>query len=219
VRGLLRIMITVALLGGSVPAAADYVSEVVDRWRENTQAKPPNGLGPIKFGMTPSQLKRLCRRGWEPPKPVGNLLREHTAGCHRLPIDLGFEEYELTFHFYQNRLVSVALITSFVDGPGSNPFAHARSTLSSKYGNVPDRTDEYRNSDNPVVQKILDGWGSIYEWRFKRSEVHVEAVKIELVRFTLEGVPSMLLTYDSQQRQDRRDELSQQQAPRAQNAY
>jgi hypothetical protein len=218
-RGIPGIIIAVALVGGSTPAGADYLTEVFDQWHENTEAKPPKGLGPIKFDMTPAQVKRLCKDGWEPPKQADNLLRERTARCHGLPMNLGFEDYEVTFHFYQNRLVAVALMKSLADEPGPGPFTRARSTLGAKYGDVPDRTHDYRHSEDPSAQKIMDGWGSIYEWRFRRSEIGAEAVKIELVRFTLDGTPSMLLTYDSQRRQDRRDQLSQPQVRRAQSAY
>jgi hypothetical protein len=218
-RGLLGLIIIAAIVGGAAPAGADYLNEVFDRWHENTEATPPHGLGPIKFDMTPAQVKRVCTDGWEPPKQVDNRLRERTARCQGLPMDLGFEDYELTFHFYRNRLVSVALIKSLGDEPGPSPFTQARSRLGARYGDVPDRTHDYRHSEDPSAQKIMDGWGSIYEWRFKRSEVRAEAVKIELVRFTLDGVPRMLLTYDSQRRQDRRDELSEPQTRRAQNTY
>jgi len=212
-------IVAVAVVGGSAPAGADYLTEVFDRWRENTEAQPPKGLGPIKFDMTPAQVKRLCKDRWEPAKQAGDLPRERTARCHGLPTDLGFEDYELTFRFYRDRLVSVAVMKSLADEAGPSPFTRARSKLGAKYGDVPDRTHDYRHSEDPSVQKIMDGWGSIYEWRFKRSEVPAEAVKIELVRFTLDGVPSMLLTYDSQRLQNRRDELSQPQVRRAQNAY
>ena len=218
-RGMLRIIIAVAVVGGSTPAGADYLTEVFDGWHQNTEAQPPKGLGPIKFDMTPAQVKRLCKDRWEPAKQAGNLKHERTARCHGLAMDLDFDGYELTFHFYRNRLVSVALMKSLADEAGPSPFTQARSRLGAKYGDVPDRTHDYRHSEDPTVQKIMDGWGSIYEWRFRRSEVRAEAVKIELVRFTLNGVPSMLLTYDSQRRQDRRDELSQPQMRRAQNPY
>ncbi len=218
-RGLFAIVIFAWLLGGASPAAAEYLRDRVESWHENTDAAAPRGLGPIKFDMSLAQARRLCKGSWEAPRTPANPVREQNARCSKLPLDLGFEDYEITFSFYRNKLVSVALMKQLENDPSAEAFLRARSRLHAKYGRVPDRTDDYRGSGDPQMERLVEEWGSIYEWRFKRSDVHGEAVQIKLVRFTLDGVPSMLLTYDSQRRQDRSDEMQEQLAKHSGSAY
>lgn len=218
-RGLFAAAIVGSLACSVAPARADYRADLEVAWRVNTKAQPPTGLGPLEFDMSAARVKALCKGEWDPPKPTGGLLREWTAHCSELPLNLGFKGYEASLYFYENRLVSVTITKSVGRTEGTAPFARVRSALSEKYGMVPDRTEDYRRSDDRRLQELASGWDSLYQWRFRRTGVGGEAAKIELVVFTHEGASSMVLTYDSQRRQDRQDALSHELAEQTPTAH
>jgi hypothetical protein len=211
-RGLLVITVALVFVGSAAHTGADSFTEPQGQWRHSTEATPPKGLGPIEFDMTPARVRELCTGKWELPKPAGNRPNEQTAHCHALPMNLGFEDYQLTFNFYRNKLVSVSLIKTLDGDARLGAFTRAHSSLRAKYGAMPDRIDDYRQSEDPRMQELFDEWGSLYEWRFRRTSVRAEAAKIQLVRFTTATGLSMMLTYDSQRRQDQHDEMSREYA-------